>query len=68
MVLLVGPEHPQPRVVGWVQDAQQPLGSLGLTYEAVVEVDASYARLRQDSLCPDRFPRRSGAPTKRPLF
>src|SRR5947208_13217391 len=30
MVLLVGPEHPQPRVVGWVQDAQQPLGSLGV--------------------------------------
>ena len=34
----------------------------------VESAGASYQVVRQASPCPDRFPRRTGIPTKRPLF
>ena len=48
-----------------------PAGSLhdlGLRLEAVAEGEFRYAVLRRVSACPDRYPRRVGVPTKRPLF
>jgi 16S rRNA (guanine527-N7)-methyltransferase len=45
------------------------LAALGLEPVAVVEAGgSSYQVLRQVSSCPDRFPRRTGIPAKRPLF
>jgi 16S rRNA (guanine527-N7)-methyltransferase len=45
------------------------LAVLGLEPVALVEAGgASYQVLRQVSSCPDRFPRRTGIPAKRPLF
>lgn len=45
-----------------------PLAQLGLEPTGVVLAGAGYAVLAQRSPCPDRFPRRIGVPTKRPLF
>ena len=45
------------------------LGSLGMSPgAAVVAAGAAYQVLRQEEPCPDRWPRRVGVPTKRPLF
>jgi len=41
---------------------------LGLTPEAVLRDRFGFAVLRQTALCPDRYPRRPGIPSKRPLF
>jgi 16S rRNA (guanine527-N7)-methyltransferase len=41
---------------------------LGLTPELALRDRFGFAVLRQSSLCPDRFPRRTGIPAKRPLF
>lgn len=41
---------------------------LGLELVRVVETPWSFALLRQVRPCPERFPRRVGVPTKRPLF
>jgi 16S rRNA (guanine527-N7)-methyltransferase len=45
-----------------------PLRLLGLVPEELVHGEFEYQILRQAELCPDRFPRRVGVPTKRPLF
>jgi len=45
------------------------LAALGLVHEATEQVAGlSYARFRQVTECPDRFPRRPGLPARRPLF
>jgi len=44
------------------------LAGLGLEAEAAVRVRAGYQVLVQARPCPERFPRRSGVPAKRPLF
>jgi 16S rRNA (guanine527-N7)-methyltransferase len=45
------------------------LGLLGMTPGSAVEAGgAAYPVLRQEGPCPDRWPRRVGSPTKRPLF
>jgi 16S rRNA (guanine527-N7)-methyltransferase len=41
---------------------------LGLVPELMLRGAFGFAVLRQESLCPERFPRRPGIPTKRPLF
>jgi 16S rRNA (guanine527-N7)-methyltransferase len=41
---------------------------LGLTPELNLRDRFGFAVLRQTSPCPDRFPRRTGIPAKRPLF
>ena len=47
----------------------EALGLLGLAVEdRVVARNRSFEVLRQVSRCPDRFPRRTGVPAKRPLF
>lgn len=45
------------------------LGRLGLEREETRRVEgATYTRLRQVELCPERFPRRPGVPARHPLF
>ena len=41
---------------------------LGLVPETAVSQPFAFAVLRQNSPCPERYPRRSGIPSKRPLF
>lgn len=41
---------------------------VGLAPELAIRERFGYAVLRQSTLCPERYPRRSGIPTKRPLF
>ena len=43
-------------------------GEVGLTPEAVLRGEFGFAVLRQTVSCPDRYPRRPGIPSKRPLF
>ena len=45
-----------------------PLGDLGLRPEQTVSQPSAFQVLRQERLCPDRYPRRTGVPAKRPLF
>jgi len=45
-----------------------PLGQLGLQPADVVHEDFEYRLLRQVEACPERFPRRNGVPSKKPLF
>jgi len=47
---------------------REPLGQLGLEPVDVIHEDFEYRTLRQRELCPDRYPRRNGVPTKKPLF
>jgi len=49
----------------WPADLLEPLG---LSPTEVVRAEFGYQILRQVHLCPDRFPRRNGVPTKKPLF
>ena len=44
------------------------LAGLGLEPERLIRLQAGYQVLRQVAPCPERFPRRSGVPAKRPLF
>lgn len=44
------------------------LAALGLRPEASVSAGATYQRIAQVEACPDRYPRRPGIPSKRPLF
>lgn len=44
------------------------LEPLGLTPVRFVRARFSYQVLRQETLCPDRYPRREGVPAKRPLY
>jgi 16S rRNA (guanine527-N7)-methyltransferase len=44
------------------------LAELALEDEGTVLAGARFRRLRAVALCPDRFPRRPGVPSKRPLF
>ena len=52
-------------VTRWPAEA---LRQLGLVPGAVEREDFGYQTLRQVEACPERFPRRDGIPTKRPLF
>lgn len=45
-----------------------PCATLGLRLEEIRELPWSFAVLRQEAVCPERFPRRVGVPAKRPLF
>jgi 16S rRNA (guanine527-N7)-methyltransferase len=49
----------------WPADLLEPLG---LVPAESVRTEFGYQILRQVVLCPDRFPRRNGVPTKKPLF
>jgi 16S rRNA (guanine527-N7)-methyltransferase len=49
----------------WPADKLAPLG---LKSVESVRTEFGYQILRQSVLCPDRFPRRNGVPSKRPLF
>ena len=44
------------------------LALLGMSLAGVRRGDYSFAVLRQDVRCPERYPRRVGVPAKRPLF
>ena len=44
------------------------LAQLGLVTDGAVVTPTALQRLRQESLCPPRYPRRTGIPGKRPLF
>lgn len=46
----------------------EPLAALGLRPETRWLTDFRYQSLSQDEECPDRYPRRTGIPNKRPLF
>lgn len=63
---LIVSEPPQQDGDRW---AAEPLRQVGL--RPVARFEQSFSRfqvLRQDELCPDRYPRRVGIPAKRPLF
>jgi 16S rRNA (guanine527-N7)-methyltransferase len=45
-----------------------PLALLGLTPVGFVREDFGYQVLRQTELCPEKFPRRDGVPSRKPLF
>jgi 16S rRNA (guanine527-N7)-methyltransferase len=47
---------------------EEKLVPLGLKPVEQVRTEFGYQILRQSVLCPDRFPRRNGVPSKRPLF
>jgi 16S rRNA (guanine527-N7)-methyltransferase len=44
------------------------VAQVGLGDPTLVVEGSRFALLEQLSNCPDRFPRRTGVPTKRPLF
>ncbi len=46
----------------------EPLRTLGMGSAALVTSEPHMVAILQESTCPDRFPRRVGVPTKRPLF
>lgn len=60
----------EPPATGPRWDHPAELAQLGLSAEAEPAVvnGATYQVLRQVAACPDRFPRRVGIPSKRPLF
>jgi 16S rRNA (guanine527-N7)-methyltransferase len=64
---LVVSEPPDADATRWPAPA---LEALGLAPERAVRIEggAAYQVLRQASWCPERFPRRVGIPTKRPLW
>lgn len=63
---LVVSEPPGGRPDRWPAEG---LAALGLEPAATVTTGGmSYAVLRQTTACPDRYPRRVGIPSKRPLF
>ena len=70
--LLVVSEPPAGGVSRWPSTGLAPLGLevLGgaLTLEVAPGQLGTYQVLRQRSVCPERWPRRTGIPAKRPLF
>ncbi|HEX5268806.1 MAG TPA: RsmG family class I SAM-dependent methyltransferase, partial [Acidimicrobiales bacterium] len=62
--LLVVSEPPEGGPGRWPAHA---LEELGLGTPTAVRGGAGYVVLRQDAECPQRYPRRPGIPTKRPL-
>jgi len=48
--------------------AREGLAELGLAVVGHVTGPPAFIRLRQSMVCPERFPRRSGVPRKRPLW
>jgi 16S rRNA (guanine527-N7)-methyltransferase len=62
---LVVSEPPGGRPERWPAEA---LRELGLKVDARVAGKWAFQTLVQDALCPARYPRRPGIPTKRPLF
>ena len=65
--LLVVSEAPQPEPDRWPPGG---LDQLGMAPAELVETPGGlhFARIEQRHLAPDRFPRRTGQPFKRPLF
>ena len=63
--LLVVSEPPSGGDGRWPADGLAPLG---LTPGTTWTTDFHYRSLTQTSPCPDRYPRRTGIPQKRPLF
>jgi 16S rRNA (guanine527-N7)-methyltransferase len=66
-------------VGGWLIVSEPPAGGasrwpalgvaqVGLSPAVELDVGARFCAMRQDRLCPDRYPRRVGIPGKRPLF
>ena len=48
---------------------RQPLSALGMSVEALLATDyGRFQRLRQQSPCPEAYPRRVGVPAKQPLW
>jgi 16S rRNA (guanine527-N7)-methyltransferase len=62
---LVVAEPPEAAPDRWDADG---LAQLGLTLGPRRDVPSAMQLLVQVRLCPDRFPRRTGVPAKRPLF
>lgn len=62
---LVVAEPPLERSDRWPADGLAPLG---LVVADRITTASSFQVLRQESLCPERYPRRTGIPSKRPLF
>lgn len=60
-----GSGHAGPRPGRWPERELDELGLVGIGRTAV---DFGFQVLRQERACPDRFPRRVGVPSKRPLF
>jgi 16S rRNA (guanine527-N7)-methyltransferase len=63
--LLIVSEPPGGDEGRWQHDR---LAELGLAVVGHVAGPPAFVRLRQSALCPERFPRRSGMPRKRPLW
>ncbi len=59
------PDGPEADGRRWPADG---LASLGLAFQAVERDRYGYAVLHQVAACPDRYPRRTGVPAKRPLW
>ena len=56
---------------GAADDARWPtagLSMLGLARRSAIRAEFGYQVLLQEVCCPDRYPRRVGVPSKRPLF
>jgi 16S rRNA (guanine527-N7)-methyltransferase len=71
------PETPADGIPGGVQGTTpddsgrwpaQLLAQVGLTSVGSVRQEFGYQILRQSELCPERFPRRDGVPSRKPLF
>jgi 16S rRNA (guanine527-N7)-methyltransferase len=62
---LVVAEPPSPAANRWPPAG---LAILGLRLHGSVASPAEFQRLVQETVCPDRFPRRTGIPAKRPLW
>ena len=58
----------RPRHTVTSEMAARGCAELGLTPELSLREAFGFAVLRQTSACPDRYPRRTGIPAKRPLF
>jgi 16S rRNA (guanine527-N7)-methyltransferase len=62
---LVVSEPPESTGERWQPDG---LAELGLVVEAVIDGPPAFVRLRQTGAVPERYPRRVGIPSKRPLW
>ena len=67
-LLIVSEPPPGPDVAEEARWPAGPLAQLGLVPVALHRGEFGYQVLRQNAPCPDRFPRRVGVPTKRPLY
>lgn len=63
--VLVVAEPPAAPVERWPETG---LETLGLEKEALITRPSTFQVLRQTQACPERYPRRTGIPAKRPLF